>query len=74
MKDKSISHVGLEPESRILPGGPGHLPKRLSIPTFFEKNRKKSEKRRNRKIRLDTYVRNRFIFHLQVVSSKNIEN
>ena len=62
MKNKLISHISI---FNIC------FTKKIRI---FSKTNFKNRRRRNRTICLLTHVQNRFIFHLQVFPSKNIEN
>ena len=73
MKDKSISHISKEPDSLISPFF-DFLEKKSKKVGIFRKKFLKNRKKAKSKNPVLTYVRNQFIFHLQVVPSKNIEN
>ena len=73
MKDNTIWHITIEPESRILPRGPRNSSKHQSMQHTLTFQGFPARMMRNLQLSLHYYAHERSIFHLQLVPSKNVE-
>ena len=73
MKDKAIAHIAMKSKFDISPQGGGNSPECRSMQHTSTFRGIPGPLGQNVKFALHTYVRNRVIFHLHPVPSKNIE-